>query len=100
MILKKAKQKKNRGEKIMIRIENVMLVYDSITGLAIEPNYIGIEKDDLVAYIKENPMPKDAKYSQDDFIYDMINSSGFYSLPTGVNEKTVEYVADALNDFI
>lgn len=84
----------------MIRIENVMLVYDSITGLAIEPNYLEIAKDDLVDYIKENPMPKDAKYSQEDFIYDVIHSSGFYSLPSGVKEKTVEYVADVLNDFI
>ena len=82
----------------MIRIEKVMLVYDSITGLAIEPNYLQITKDELIDYMKAYPMPRDAKYSQKDFIHDITQSSGFYSLPNGVKKETVEYIEDTLND--
>ena len=82
----------------MICIKNVILVYDSITMSAIEPNCLQITKDDLIEYMKEYPMPKDAKYSQDDFIHDITQSSGFYSLPDGIKKETLEYIEDVLND--
>ena len=82
----------------MIRIKNVMLVYDSVTMSAIEPNYLQITKDELIEYMETFPMPKDAKYSQDDFIHDISESTGFYSLPDGVKKETVEYIEDTLND--
>ena len=76
-----------------------MLAYDSITMSAIEPIGLQITKDELMDYMKEYPMPEDEKYSKKDFISDITQyASGFYSLPDGVKEETVEYVEDALND--
>ena len=76
-----------------------MLAYDSITMVAIEPNYLQITKDELEEYMEEYPMPEDEKYSKKDFICDITQySSGFYSLPDGIKEETVEYIEEVLND--
>ena len=84
----------------MIRAKKVMLVFDSITMKAIDPEYLGTTKEEMVDYMQVKPMPKDEKYSGEDFIDDITQSSGFYSLPDGIKEETIEYVVDALNYFV
>ena len=84
----------------MIRAEKIILVFDSITRTAIEPEYLGITKEEMVDYMQEKPMPKDEKYSGEDFINDITQSSGFYSLPDGIKEEMIAYIADALNNLV
>ena len=84
----------------MIRAEKTILVYDSIMMLAIEPEYLGITEEKMVEYMRETPMPKDEKYSGEDFIDDITQSTGFYSLPDGIKEETIAYIEDALNEIV
>ena len=84
----------------MIRVRKVMLVFDSLTRLAIEPDILAITEENMMRYMRKNPMPKDEEYSAEDFIDDITRSSGFYSLPDGIKEETIEYVVDALNYFV
>ena len=82
----------------MIQIKKILLAYDSTTRSAIEPIDLQITKDELIDYIKEYPMPRDAKYSQDNFIHDITQAYGFYSFPDGMKKETIEYIEDALNN--
>ena len=83
----------------MIQTKKVILAYDSVTGLAVEPIDLQITKDELMDYMKDYPMPRDVKYSQKDFIHDITQTlSDFYSFPEGIKKETVEYIEDVLND--
>jgi len=90
-----------REEKItLVSGSMTMLSFDKITVLIIKPIHLGAAEEKMVEYMKENPMPKDEKYSEKDFIYDITQASGFHSLPDGAKEETIEYVINALNDLI
>ena len=92
----------------MIHAEKVILVsgritmsaFGKITMLSIKPIHLGTTEEKMVEHMKENPMPIDEKYSEEDFIYDITKTSGFYSLPDGSKEETIEYVINALNKLV
>lgn len=80
-----------------IRIENKLVVYESVTMEAFNPEYNRIKAEKIREYLKEHPMPDDPEYNSDDLIYDLTESSGMYTLPLAVKESTIDYVADLLN---
>lgn len=71
-------------------------MYESITMEAINPEYLGISKEDIREYMKENPMPKDPEYSQEDLISDITQSGGFLTLSDAMQPETREYVAELI----
>ena len=90
-----------REEKIMLVSGSMtMLSFDKITVLVIKPIHLETAEERMVEYMQKNPMPKDKEYSDEDFINDITKSSGFYSLPDGIKEETIEYITDALNYFV
>lgn len=82
----------------MICAQKVILVFEDVTMIPIVPKYLGITEEKMVEYMRENPMPKDEEYSGEDFINDITESGGFYSLPDGIKKKTIDYIVDMLNN--
>lgn len=83
-----------------IRIENKLIVFESVTMTAIEPTYLGIDKTEIRDYLKEHPMPEDPMYSADDLVNDITQSDGMYTLPEGTKPETLGYIEDLLNALI
>ena len=84
----------------MIKIEQKLVAFDSMTYNAINPEYLGISEDQIRDYIKEHPMPEDPNYTAEDLIADLTHSSGMYCLPSNVKTETIEYVEELLNALI
>lgn len=83
-----------------IRIENKVVVYESVSMEAFNPEYNRIKAEKIKEYLKKHPMPEDPEYSSDDLIYDLAESSGMYTLPDGVKPETMEYVSDLLSELL
>lgn len=83
-----------------IRVDKFWLVYESITGIGIEPEYLSITREDVEKYMKNNPMSEDSAYTKEELIEDLTMSSGFYVLPEDTKEETRDYVAEMLNELI
>ena len=81
-----------------IRVDRFWVVYESIAMEAIDPEYLGIDKEDILKYMKENPMPKDPEYSPEDLIIDVTQSSGFLKLPDAMQPETRGYVAELIGE--
>lgn len=82
----------------MIKYKKVILVYDSMTWTAIDPEFFSFSKEQIEDYMKEHPMPDDPAYSKQDLIYDLVKSSGAYTLPLQIKPETAQYVVDMLNE--
>ena len=84
----------------MIRIEQKVVAFDSMTYDAINPEYLGISEAQIRDYIKEHPMPEDPNYTAEDLIADLTHSSGMYCLPSNVKVETIEYIEGLLNTLV
>ena len=84
----------------MIRVKKVWLAQESITCEAINPEYLNLNEQELEEYFKKHPMPKDNAYSQDELMFDLLNSSGTYILPDDIKTETASYVEDLLNELV
>ena len=83
-----------------IRVENLKVVYESVTMAAIEPNYLSITREQIEEYIKTHPYPDDSAYSVEDMIGDVTQSSGIYTLPRDTKDETDDWIADMLQELI
>jgi hypothetical protein len=88
-----------------IRVEVKKIVYESITMEAINPEYLGITRDQIEDYLKKayavgRGMPDDPAYTREDLIHDLIGSSGFYCLPIETKPETDDFIATMLNDLL
>lgn len=72
------------------------IFYQSCTGIGFDPEYACISKKEIKNYLKENPMPADPEYSEEDLIGDITGSSGIYTLSEKVRPETVSYIQDLL----
>jgi len=81
----------------MIKVGRFWVVYESVTWETINPEFLGITREQIEEYMKEKPMPKDPNYSKEDLIGDITQSSGFLTIPENTKEETREYVAELLN---
>lgn len=77
-----------------------MVVFDSITMNVIDPSDLMIDEDELKKYLEENKFPEDKEYSEDEFVSDMIHSSGLYSIPIKAKKETVDFIVECLNKLI
>lgn len=83
-----------------IRVGDFKIVYESTTMEAIEPEYLGITKEQIEEYLKEHPMPEDPEYSLEEMIGDITTASGFYSLPKGIKDDTADFIATLISDLM
>ena len=82
-----------------IRVERKLVVFESITGVGIEPEYTGITPGQLRAYMIGNPVPIDSEYSKEDILAD-IRSSGVWFLPDKTSEAVQDWIAQMLSDLL
>ena len=61
---------------------------------------VGISKEDIREYMKENPMPKDPEYSQEDLIGDVTGTTGFLPLSDAMKPETREYVDELIGELM
>jgi len=83
-----------------VRVDRFWVVYESVGGNAIDPEYLGISKGKIQEYMKENPMPEDHEYSPEDLIIDVTQSSGFLTLSNDMKPETREYVAELIGELM
>lgn len=83
-----------------IRVGDFKVVYESVTMTAIDPEYLGITREQIEDYLKDKPMPDDPAYSVEDMIGDVTASSGFYCLPRDIKDETADFVATLIGDLI
>ena len=83
-----------------IRVEPKIIVYESVTMTAIDPEHLGFKEDEIRRYMKENPMPDDPSYSSNDLVIDLTESAGILTLPDGVTPETMDYVAELIQALI
>jgi len=83
-----------------IRVSDFKVVYESITMTAIDPQYLGITREQIEEYMKEHPYPDDPNYGVESMIGDVMQSSGFYCLPKDIRDDTAEWIADLIGELI
>lgn len=76
------------------------ILWSSVNSNTIELEYLMIDEDDIREHLRENPMPTDGSYTEDDLIYDLTMASGAYTLPSGTKEETAEYVVELVNSLV
>ena len=50
--------------------------------------------------MREHPVPVDPAYSEDDLLYDLTESGGFYRLPDSISDEMRSYIEDMLNTLL
>ena len=83
-----------------VRVGDFKVVYEGVTMEAINPEYLGITREQIENYLKDKPMPTDPAYSLEDMIGDITQSSGFYCLPKDIKGETADFVADLIGELI
>lgn len=81
-----------------IKIGRFWVVYESVTMKSTNPEFLSIDKEDIMKYMKNNPMPADNEYSEVDLVYDITISSGMWSLPDNILSETRKYIEELLNE--
>ena len=70
------------------------LVWDGFNCEALNWEYLCLKDDDVKAYLKENPLPKDREYSEEDLLGD-IHATGGITLYCE-KEETADYIAEMI----
>ncbi len=83
-----------------IRIEKRLIAFDSIAQEVINPEYLSLKREDIEIYLSNHSKPFDSVYTEEDLIYDFMESSGFYQLPMTCKEETIEFVEELLNSLL
>lgn len=83
----------------MIRIKKMYYAYEDHPTIPFMPEFYDITKDDILEYLRQNPMPEDPEYNKEYLIHDLISSEGIFVLPD-VKEETVAYIEKLINDLI
>ena len=82
-----------------IRIEKKNIVFESVSGVSIEPDTVFTRYDEVKEYIEENPFPETEHYTTEDLLEDT-QSSGAWWLPDELTEEQEEYIKDMTYHFL
>ena len=82
-----------------IRTEKKIVVYESVSGVSIEPDTVFTDMDEVKEYMKKNPFPGTEHYTEEDLITDT-QSSGAWWLPDGITEEQESYIAKMTYHFL
>lgn len=82
-----------------IRIEKMNVVFESVSGAIIEPNYVFTDKEAVKQYLKEHSFPETKFYGTEDLIQDM-RSEGMWTLMDEVTNEQRNYIVDMVSYFL
>jgi hypothetical protein len=64
-----------------------------------EPIYLeNLNIDKVKAYLKENLMPVDTKYSEQDLLHDIQKGVNVFVLPDGIQDETRQYIEEMIGE--
>lgn len=82
-----------------VRVDVFKVAWESTTMEVINSEDLAITREQIENYLKNNPMPDDPAYSQEDMIGDISESlSGFYCLPKDIKDETADFVATLIEE--
>ena len=81
------------------KVDNDFGVWNGYTCEFVNPEFLGIEEDEIKEYLKGNPYPEEDIYKEEAMIQDIINSTGSYIIPCK-RRKTAEFISDMINDLM
>lgn len=81
-----------------VRVDVFKVAWESTTMEVINTEDLAITREQIENYLKNNPMPDDPAYSQEDMISDISQSSGFYCLPEDIKDETADFVATLIEE--
>lgn len=70
-------------------------IWDGYNCKFVDPSEWQFNRERIREYLKEYPFPKDPDYSEQDFLHDILGSSGSYIIPTS-REETAEFIAELI----
>ena len=82
-----------------IRIEKKIVVYESVSGVTIEPEYVFTDEDEVKEYLKKHTFPGTEHYTEEDLLADT-QSSGAWWLPDEITEEQERYIAEMTYHFL
>jgi hypothetical protein len=82
-----------------IRIEKKTVVYESVSGVSIEPDTVFTDEDEVKEYLKKNTFPGTEQYTEEDLLADT-QSSGAWWLPDEITEEQESYIAEMTYSFL
>jgi len=82
-----------------VRIEKRNVVYESVSGVSIEPDTVFTNMDEVKEYLKKNPFPRTKHYTEEDLIADT-QSSGAWWLPDEITDEQETYISEMTYHFL
>lgn len=83
-----------------IRVERVVLVYESICMETVIPRYLGISQESAEEYLQKHPYPEDKAYTKDDLLADLSCGGGMWTLPDRIRDETMAYISDMISELM
>lgn len=84
-----------------IRIGDFHLVYESVCHEPIKVECLTVTEESFEQYIAEHPPPPgDDEYGMDELRHDLLNSSGFWSVPSAISCEWEDYICDLVRHFL
>ena len=83
-----------------IRIKRKVVAFESVCMAAIDPEYHRPNESWIKRYLDKHPFPYDDSYTEQDIIYDLIESTGMLTFPNEIKDETIEYLTEMLNELI
>ena len=81
-----------------IRIEKRNIVFESVSGITIEPEHVFTDEG-VKEYLRKHPFPGTEHYTEEDLFADT-RSSGAWWLPDELTEEQETYIAEMTYRFL
>lgn len=78
--------------------DNGLVLWNNTTESSVNAEDLDISEDKLREYLKENPMPKEDNYFENDLIHDLTNSTGAFLIPDELHIETIEFIEDLIDN--
>lgn len=82
-----------------IRIEQKLVVFESVSMAAIVPDEVFTNKEEVKRYLEEHPFPETEFYDANDLVGDT-QSGGMWTLMAEVTEEQQNYIEDMTGYFL
>lgn len=78
--------------------DNSLVLWNSTTETSVNAEDFDISEEKLRKYLKENPMPEEDNYFENDLIHDLTRSTGAFLIPDGLHPETIEYITTLIDN--
>ena len=77
--------------------DNSLVLWNNSTETSVNVKDLNISEEKLRKYLKENPMPEEDNYFENDLIHDLTCSTGAFLIPDGLYPETIEYIKNLID---